>query len=314
MGLTDADHYRRIEEVGQSGTLEVHAENPSWYEIYDDPDTFGPGLRETWGTLTGHDARAAFEADYAAYRLRPAELLNTAPERYAFLREHVYFGREFGHRVESTDRPAVGTQFAELPDGTVASVVGDPRGLSEYCHMQGDNPYGFEGDCGLVAIEGVLAQYGIQVDERTVIDHAVARGLCAITDDPATSGGTSLHGQVEVLADFGVSARAARGFGLEDYAAALEAGRGVIAEVNAGVLWDEPSYVENGQPNHAITITGIARNAATSEVLGVFINDSGRDARGQFVPASVFEAAAVDAGGLAVITDNAAPTYGGRAS
>ena len=59
MGLTDADHYRRIDEVGQSGTLEVHAENPSWYEIYDDPDTFGPGLRETWGTLTGHDARAA---------------------------------------------------------------------------------------------------------------------------------------------------------------------------------------------------------------------------------------------------------------
>jgi hypothetical protein len=41
---------------------------------------------------------------------------------------------------------------------------------------------------------------------------------------------------------------------------AVQYGRGVIAAVNAGVLWSDPRALGHGQANHVVTITGVARD------------------------------------------------------
>jgi hypothetical protein len=199
-------------------------------------------------------------------------------------------------------------QLDVLPDGREALVIGDVQGLAEFNHQQGDNPYGYRGTCGLCSCQDVLCQFGIVVSEADVVQHAVANGECNVADDPADSGATSVVMQVEILSDYGLPAHVELGGSLEGLALDLEQGRGVILEVNAGVLWDDAAYYESGGPNHAITVTGVALDPETSEVLGFFINDSGTDESAQFIDASVMAQAW---SGLSVVTDIVRGNAGG---
>jgi hypothetical protein len=205
-------------------------------------------------------------------------------------------------------------QLDVLPDGREALVIGDVEELAEFNHLQGDNPYGFLGTCGLCSCQDVLCQFGITVSEADVVRHAVENGQCNISDDPAECGGTTAVNRLEILADYGVPAHLEMGGSLEGLALDLEEGRGVIIGANAGVLWNDPAYYEFGQSNHAVTVTGVARDPETSEIQGFFINDSGTGESAHFIDSSVMTQAWLGAGGVSVVTDVVRNSTGGSAS
>ena len=195
-----------------------------------------------------------------------------------------------------------------LPDGRDTVVIGDPEGDKEFTHLQGDNWLGFQGTCGLCSCENVLRSFGLDVSETDMVIYAVQRGLCGYDDpDPAHNGGTTTEWQADILTRHGVPASAFYGGTLEDLAGNIELGRGVIIEVNAGVLWDNANYDSGSNANHAITVTGVARDPMTGEIQGFFINDSGTGKADQFVDASVMHEAWEEAGGEHVVTAETRP-------
>ena len=198
-------------------------------------------------------------------------------------------------------------QLDVLPDGREAVVFGDVAGLADLNHKQGDNPYGFEGTCGLCSCQDILNQFGVEVTEADVVRHAVANGECYVSDDPAASGGTTEDGQAQILGDYGLPAHVEHGSSLEDLAMDIEQGRGVIIEANAGVLWNDAAYYENGQANHAVVVTGVARDPMTGAVEGFFINDSGTGESAKYVDAATMGVAWLDAGATSVVTDAVRP-------
>lgn len=194
-----------------------------------------------------------------------------------------------------------------LPTGDEALVAGDPEGYRDLNHLQGDNPFGFQSTCGLVSCEGVLKQFGVETSEAEVVQHAIEHGLCATGgDDVAVMGGTTMRNQAQILTDFGVPATETSGRSLDDLALNIECRRGVIIEVNAGVLWNDPNYYHFGEVNHAVTVTGVARDPETGTVFGAFVNDSGRgfpEDSGRFIDTATLEAGWIQPGGKCVITD-----------
>lgn len=189
-----------------------------------------------------------------------------------------------------------------LPDGREAVVFGDVERFTDYGHRQGDNPFGFQGTCGLCSCECVLRQFDIEITEADLVAHAIARGLCVADGRPEMCGATSVGDQIRILSDFGVPAYQERAGSLEDLAADLEQGRGVIILLDAGTLWDDPNHYE-GRANHAITPIGVARDPADGSIHGFYVNDSGTGDRGRFVDSAVMEAAWLQTGGSRVITD-----------
>lgn len=190
-----------------------------------------------------------------------------------------------------------------LPDGRPIWVSGDPEGFKRFNHLQGDNPYGFQGTCGLVSCEDVLRQFDVAVTEADVVGYAIAHGLCVTEGDPASCGGTTMADQVQILKDYGVPAHYEVARSLADLGEFVEHGHGIIVGVNAGVLWNDAAYFGDGSANHAIVVTGMAREIATGEIAGFYINDSGVPQSGRFVDAETLRQAWVDAGGSCVVTD-----------
>ncbi|MET7403863.1 hypothetical protein ABZS66_61385 [Dactylosporangium sp. NPDC005572] len=199
--------------------------------------------------------------------------------------------------------PEVPHQLDTLPDGRASVTIGDVSGLAEGVHQQGDNPYGFQGTCGLCSCAGILREFGFPVTEADVVSHAIVNGECVVDSDPANSGGTTPDMQVRLLADYGIPAHVEQMDSLEEMADAIEQGRGAIIGANAGVLWNDASYYEYGQANHAVQVTGVARDPLSGAVQGFYINDTGTGQAGHFVDADTVSAAWLDAGGTAVVTD-----------
>jgi uncharacterized membrane protein len=196
-----------------------------------------------------------------------------------------------------------------LPDGREVLVFGDPAGDAQFNHQQGDNAYGYQGDCGLVSCQDVLNQFGVDVNENDVVGFAVENGLCDSTGDASSNGGTALEQQAEILRDYNVPAHAETGRNMQDLASDIEQNKGVIIEVNAGVLWNDSQYFDNGASNHAVVVTGVARDPTTGEIQGFYINDSGNDASGsgsgRFVDVQTMQQAWEETGGQCVVTDAA---------
>ncbi|MCX4092341.1 C39 family peptidase [Nocardia sp. alder85J] len=197
----------------------------------------------------------------------------------------------------------VPTSTDVLPDGRTAIVFGDVTGDAKFNHQQGDNTYGFQGTCGLCSCEDVIAQFGGDVTEAQIVDHAVAKGECDVSGNPEAAGGTTLGDQAAVLADYGIPAHAEQQQSFEDLAAEVQQGHGVIIEANAGYLWHDGRYVENGQDNHAVTVTGVARDPETGAIQGFYINDSGTGKSGEFVDSATMTKAWLNTGGQALVTD-----------
>lgn len=189
-------------------------------------------------------------------------------------------------------------------DGSVALRVGDVESYEQFAHFQGENDLGYQGTCGIVACEAVLRGMGVETSEAELVQSALDIGCCYVGVDPAHSGGTSAWDQAELLTDHGVAAVCDLGLSIDDLASRVEQGRGVIAEVNCGVLWNSPGDYDHGGNNHSIAVTGVARNVVTNEIQGFYINDSGRpDDQTQFVSADLMREAFEEAGGVAVYTN-----------
>lgn len=212
-------------------------------------------------------------------------------------------GTDVERRPDVPRQPDVPRRLDVLPDGRATVVIGDVTGLSADVRQQGDNPYGFMGTCGLCACMYVLRGFGIPVTEADVVRHAVENGECAISDDPAKSGGTTPRMWVRLLGDYGVPAHVERMRSLEQLASRIEQGRGVIIGANAGVLWDDATSYEGGRVNHAVQVIGVSRDPTNGSIQGFYINDSGPGVGGRFVDAAIVDEAWLDRGGLAVVTD-----------
>jgi len=201
-----------------------------------------------------------------------------------------------------TQTADVPTTTDVLPDGRTVVIYGDAEGDTRFNHHQGDNPYGVKGDCGLVSCQDVLLQHGINVTEADVVKHAAQNGECVIASNPEQSGGTSPESQAQLLRDYGVDAHAEKGDSIDQLANHIEKGQQVIIGVNAGVLWNDSRYYENGQANHAVTVTAVVRDQQTGQVLGVVLNDSG-DGRTKFVDANTLTQAWTNTGGQCVVAN-----------
>jgi hypothetical protein len=202
----------------------------------------------------------------------------------------------------------VPVQHDKLPDGRPSLMVGDVLGDAGLNHRQGDNPQHFDGDCGLVSVEDVLRQFGAHVSEADVLAHAIQHAECQA--DPAAagqSGGTRPSQDAEILADYGVPSRVTSGQTMEQLAALIEQGYGVIIGVNCGVLWQLPEDVGDGSVNHAVTVTGVALDPHGSGIQGFYINDSGNGKSAEFVGTVLMRVAWQDAGGWTVATSAAHP-------
>src|SRR5262249_43836713 len=125
-------------------------------------------------------------------------------------------------------------------------------------------------------------------------------------DNPRQCGGTTELEQAAILSDAGIPAHTESLSTLSDLAKWVGEGRGIIIEVNAGELWNSPNAYDFGQANHAIVVTGAAVDPNSGEVIGFYVNDSGRaypgDA-GRFIPAELMQRMWANTGGKAVITD-----------
>jgi hypothetical protein len=196
--------------------------------------------------------------------------------------------------------------YEVFPDGRQTLVIGDVEGCKDFNHRQGDNDRGFQGDCGLVACENILRQRGVNVTENDLVNYAHDHNLCCTWGNPSDCGGTTPRQRADLLRDFGVQADTSVGCTLEGLAARIEEGRGIIASVNAGVLWRDSRSFENGAANHAIVVTGVARDSFTGEIQGFFINDSGPGISGRFVDAATMQMAFVNTGELI----NSTSSYG----
>jgi hypothetical protein len=203
---------------------------------------------------------------------------------------------------------AVPVRLAELPDGGSSLMIGDVTRCAAFNHLQGDNPEHDCGDCGVVCCAEVLNQFGVRLTEADAVRHATRfRELHVVDGRPDLSGWTLPDEQAAILGDYGVPAHAERAQTIERLALAVQHGHGVIAMVNAGVLWSDPRALWNGQGNHAVTVTGIARHPYDGALQGFYINDSGNGQSGRFVSAHLMTTAFERTGGVCVVTDTAVP-------
>lgn len=215
-------------------------------------------------------------------------------------------------------------------------------------YSQGDNDKKYVSDCGLVSCENVLIQEGIlpkesnyspsisvkngewvyksynDTDESKVVDYAAANGLITgiSNSDPYYNGGTSMCQMWDILNNFDVPANE-YDTSLTQIANAIKNNEGVIAAVDANILWGGTD--PGGQANHAVTITGVAYDYTNpNQIDGFYICDSGagmaagiKDAN-EFVPyslmASSFDLLDSNTIGVAIITDTAKQTLSSTVS
>ncbi len=177
--------------------------------------------------------------------------------------------------------------FAEVPiqpdilPGSDVKVVrfGDVDRFKDFNHKQGNNP-DFQGTCGLVSCEDVLKQFSLtDISEESIVGSALENDLCNISKDKNKSGGTSVFNQRDILQLHDIPAHVEVMDNFEGLASYVEQGRGMIIEVNAGILWNEPSVFDFGDANHAVVVTGYARNVETGNIEGFILTIAEEDMR-----------------------------------
>ena len=171
--------------------------------------------------------------------------------------------------------------YTDVLGEDVAIVTGNPFETAERLDFsQGDNSYDAGGCCGLVSSSNFLNLCGLETTEEEVVGYAMENGLCAngFFMPRESVGGTGDFEIETIIESYGILVTAYDtydGGSIEDIANAIDEGKAVTIGVNAGYLWDNPNYINGGQANHQITVTGAVRNV-DGEVIGLVICDSGR--------------------------------------
>lgn len=144
----------------------------------------------------------------------------------------------------------------------------------------GEGVEGYRGTCGLASIENILRMAGYDIKEKDVVLYAKSnsgtkkgRKLCTTDSTPNRNGGTYAEDRRAILKHFGIDSDIKYTTDLNEIAEMVTSGKGVIASVEANMLWYQ--CVGNPQEFHAITITSVQRDKQTKEILGFYICDSG---------------------------------------
>ena len=145
-------------------------------------------------------------------------------------------------------------------------------------YEQGNAVPGFDGTCGLVSVQNVLTMANINKTEKEIVNFA--RSTNSIHPDAygktqkicGPTGGTCPKRRQELLAHNGVSSTLETQ-SIDNLAAAIEQGKGVIISVDADVLWKTRSPPPPPAP-HAVVVTSVTRDPQ-GKIIGFNITDSG---------------------------------------
>jgi len=120
-------------------------------------------------------------------------------------------------------------RLGHLPDGRRSLLIGNVQGCAAFNHLQGDNPENDHGDCGVMCCLEVLNQLGLRLTEADLVSHATRRReLHVVVGRPDSSGWTLPEELVGILRDYDVPAQSRRDESIEQLAAAVQRGHGVI--------------------------------------------------------------------------------------
>lgn len=164
-----------------------------------------------------------------------------------------------------------------IADGVDILVYGYPKAF-ELDYMQGNVTTGYKGTCALTSIANLATQAKLAVTEGEVVQRAIDNEWC-VTDPVRTDyqrGGSNYVQQQALLDSYGIRNGVILGYNEQAVANLIKGGRGVMIAVNSGKLWDDAAYLDGGVVNHVVTVTGVACDAATGEINGFYIADSGR--------------------------------------
>ena len=164
-----------------------------------------------------------------------------------------------------------------IADGTNILVYGYPKAY-ELDYMQGNAVAGYKGTCALTSIANLATQANQALSEAQVVQTAISNNWC-VTSSTATDyqrGGSNFVQQQALLNTYGINNGLIMGYNEQAIANLIKGGRGVIIGLNAGKLWGDSNYLDNGGVNHVVTVTGVACDAATGAINGFYIADSGR--------------------------------------
>lgn len=191
-------------------------------------------------------------------------------------------------------------------EGREVIVCGHPLEEAERLDWsQGDNSYGALGVCGINSAANVLTQCGKEgMTEEYMVGYAIDHDWCnhGFGVEPCDAGGTTIYWQRQLIESHGVDVKFCISDSMEDLAMRFESGRAGLINLNAGYLWDEPSCVDDGRANHAVTMTGTVRDPETGALLGITICDSGNPNPCLFVSAKKLKLCYEQAGGTAIFT------------
>jgi len=138
-------------------------------------------------------------------------------------------------------------------------------------------------NCGVESSRQVINQAnGSNLTENQLLQTAIDNGWAKGTPGSPpvrANGSTSAVSRQSILANSGV-ASTVQPSNLNNIGSALSRGQGVIANVDAGVLWGNNQYLGGG---HAVTVTGIEYDD-NGNVTNVIINDTGDNVCGRPVP------------------------------
>lgn len=88
-------HVENTNELGQKMSLEEALEKISGNEFEKNIEQ-NPGYAQEWNDLAGNpDTKQDFSRTYSDYLLNPETLKENSPEKYEFMKEHVFNGKEF---------------------------------------------------------------------------------------------------------------------------------------------------------------------------------------------------------------------------
>lgn len=160
-------------------------------------------------------------------------------------------------------------------NGVKVLVYGMPRSY-QLDYDQGGEVEGYWGTCGETSVANVTLMGGHAASEKEVVQRAIKENLCDTAAESAdTRGATSEDDRQALLQDFGFAASIDEQVDLNAVAQSIKDGKGVIISVSASKLWDLHEENEDAS-DHAITVTGVACSAASGNIVGFYIADSGR--------------------------------------
>jgi Ca2+-binding RTX toxin-like protein len=164
-----------------------------------------------------------------------------------------------------------------LVDGKAVMVYGYPK-RNELDYMQGDAVENYQGTCALTSIANLLTQTGRPTTESQVVNLAINNNWAVNNPNlPAWQlGGSNVNDQRNILNSYNIRNDVIFGYNETGLANLIRSGRGVILAVNAGKLWGDNRYIDSGQVNHAVTLTGVVYNENDGSLAGFYITDSGR--------------------------------------